>query len=155
RFIYVFDIATIGFALMVSLLGVRSVRLQWRLTEGQERSARQRADDLARVFERFGRLNDAAATTSQSLDERTQPAQLARIIADRARELTGADYAGIGFLQDRTHSFDLFVSSGNADLVGPPELLDTFPHSSFSGPLLRLPVMSEIAEGHLFLARRQ
>jgi signal transduction histidine kinase len=154
RLIYGFDAAAIGFALLVALLVVRSVRLQWRLTEERERSARQRAEDVARFSERLERLNDAAATLSESIGESTQLPQMARLIADRARQLTGADYAGVGFRRDSTTSFELFVSSGEAGVAGSPELLSGSPERSYDGPLLRLPILSDLDEGRLLLLRR-
>jgi signal transduction histidine kinase len=154
RILWTFDAASIGFALLLTLLVVRSVRLQWQLTAERERTALQRAQDLARFSERLERLNAAAVSVSETIGEATQLEGTARVIVERARELTGADYAGLGFRRDPTLPFDPFVFSGDPEIVETPELLRRIPPPSLKGPFFTVRLMNDTPVGQLFLARR-
>src|SRR5262249_54566066 len=75
------------------------------------------------------------------------------VIANRARELTGADCAAVGFRRDPTDRFDPFAFSGDPDVLS-PELLSLPTHPPHAGPFLAVPLMNETPVGQLFLLRR-
>jgi signal transduction histidine kinase len=182
RVLYVVNGVTLVLAVLLLLLTARVTRIQWRLVEEREHGAQERAREQARFSERLERLSSASVLVWQATTSATQPGSMLQSTVDRARELTGADYAAVGIGGDEKHPFDPWVLSGvsssEAAAIGRPRpegvlgavarhgealrIADVSqwpdglpPNFPPMGPFLGIPITERDAPvAHIFLARR-
>jgi signal transduction histidine kinase len=177
--LYTFNGVTLVLALLLLLLTVRVTRFQWRLAEEREQRAQERAREQARFSERLERLSSASVFVWQATSSTSDPVTMLRSAVERARELTGADYAAAGIGGDEERPFEAWVFSGlDAKAMGvppratgllaavlrgkevlripdvskSPDALGLPPEYPAMGPFLGIPIVP--GEAHLYLARR-
>jgi signal transduction histidine kinase len=172
RVLYIFNAVTLALAVMLMLLSARVTRLHWRLIEQREHAAQDRAEERSRFSERLERVSSASVLVWQAAATTSDLPTMLQLAVERARELTGADYAAAGLGGDAEHPFDTWIFDGMtsaeakaigrvprplgllgavvhrgvlrvADIAKAPDAIGLPPNHPPMGPFLGIPIVGE------------